>query len=347
MTLSLYLGVDVSKKTLAAALLDQNDKTLWTSKSLPNSTAGFAKLMECVTRVAAKKSTDGDYVVEAGMEATGVYGEQLAYYMNDNNDRGRIRTYILNPASVKAYGETVLAPNKNDAADAKLIASYMSMSVPKGQISPWKAPSPEERELRELSRRRDELMYLRIEELNRREKLRHMNKVPHALLDDINSHINYLDEAISSMEKAINEHIDNEPKQKEDIGLLKSIPGIGDVNSVTLKSEMIDIERFESAKNLVSFVGIAPREHSSGTSVHRRPRISRRGNARIRHHLFMAALVAIRVNPAIKEFYDRLLKRKKSKKQAIVASMRKLLNIIWAVLKNRKAFAPQYALQLA
>jgi len=132
---------------------------------------------------------------------------------------------------------------------------------------------------------------------------------------------------------------------REDIELLRSIPGIGEVTSVTLQGESDGLNNFKSVKGLVSFVGIAPSEHTSGTSVHKRPKISRRGNARIRHHLYMATMRATQVNPVIKEFYERLLNRGKCKKLALVACMRKMLHIIWGVMKHRKSFDPCYALK--
>ena len=110
-----------------------------------------------------------------------------------------------------------------------------------------------------------------------------------------------------------------------------------------LQGESDGLINFASVKGLVSFVGIAPREHTSGTSVFKRSKISRRGNTRIRHHLYMATLVAARVNPVIKEFYERLLNRGKCKKLALVACMRKMLHIIWGVMKNRKRFDPCYS----
>ena len=323
MSLMFFLGVDVSKKTLSVVLTDHKDKTLWSNKSIPNDETGFKKLVETVIKNASKKAGKEEYSIAAGMESTGVYGERLAYYLNGNSHNGRIVTYVLNPAAVRAFGNSVMAPNKNDSADAQLIASYLSMAVTKEQISPWKAPSPEGRALRELSSRREELTDLHASECNRLEKLECMQAPP----------------------EEIEEHIDDDPCMSEDIELLRSIPGIGDVTSVTLQGESDGLINFASVKGLVSFVGIAPREHTSGTSVFKKSKISRRGNSRIRHRLYMATLVAARVNPVIKEFYERLLNRGKCKKLALVACMRKMLHIIWGVMKNRKRFDPCYSLK--
>ena len=237
MSLMFFLGVDVSKKTLAVVLRDHKDKILWSNKSIPNDEVGFKKLVETVIKNTSKKAGKEEYSIAAGMESTGVYGERLAYYLNGNSHNGRIVTYVLNPAAVRAFGNSVMAPNKNDSADAQLIASYLSMAVTKEQISPWKAPSPEGRALRELSRRREELTELHASECNRLEKLECMQEPPEAIVRNVKEHICYLEDSIHNLEKEIEEHIDNDPGMREDIELLRSIPGIGDVTSVTLQGE--------------------------------------------------------------------------------------------------------------
>jgi len=99
-----FLGVDVSKKTLSVVLSDHRDKILWSNKSIPNDETGFKKLVETVIRNVSKKAGKKEYSIAAGMEATGVYGERLAYYLNGNSHDGRIVTYVLNPAAVRAFG---------------------------------------------------------------------------------------------------------------------------------------------------------------------------------------------------------------------------------------------------
>ncbi len=214
-----FLGVDVSKKTLSVVLTDHKDKVFWSNKSIPNDETGFKKLVETVIKNVSKKAGKEEYSIAAGMEATGVYGERLAYYLNGNSHDGRIVTYVLNPAAVRAFGNSVMAPNNNDSADALLIASYLSMAVTKGQISPWKAPSPEGRALRELSRRRDELTGLLASEYNRLEKLECMQEPPEAIVRNVKELISYLEDSVHSLEKEIEEHIDNDPGMREDIEL--------------------------------------------------------------------------------------------------------------------------------
>ena len=336
------LGIDVSKSTLAVTLIGQQEKVIWSNKSIPNTQDGFKKLVEQVLRHAVKKSGGEDFVIAAGMEATGVYGEQLAHFLHGNNHEGRIIPYVLNPAAVKSYSKACMEANKNDPTDARVIASFLSVAIARGQVSPWKAPSEEERTLRALSRRREELVHLLTSEKNRLEKLNNMASPSEEVVKSVEEHIKYLKAAITKIAEDIDDHINAYPTLSRNAELLRSIPGIGEVSTATVLGEAGDISKFEGIKQFTSFVGIAPMEYTSGSSVNKRSRISRRGNTRIRHCLYMATMIAVRINPVLREFYKRLLERGKGKKVALVASMRKLLHLIWGVLKNQRMFEPQY-----
>jgi len=127
--------------------------------------------------------------------------------------------------------------------------------------------------------------------------------------------------------------------QKE---LLESIPGIGKITINIVLSELPHISRFDSAKQMASFVGLAPRHRLSGTSVHGRASMSKIGNAKVRKSLFMPALVAMRYNPLLVEMRERLLKAGKPKMLIVGAVMRKLIHIIYGVLKNNQPFNPDF-----
>ena len=343
MSAAFYLGVDVSKNSLAVTLIDQRDKILWSNKSIANTTVGFEKLAEQVLKHASKKSNGQSFIVYLGMESTGVYGEQLAYFFHDHNSEGRFALYVLNPMAVRAYAKASMELNKNDATDARVIASYLSVAVAKEQVRPWVAPSEEERRLRALSRRRGELVALLIAEKNRLEKLENMALPSEEVVRSVKEHIQYLQDAITALDTDISDHISRYPKLSENDELLQSIAGIGKVTSATLLGEVGDLSQFSTVKQFTSFTGLAPMEFSSGSSVWKRSKISRRGNARIRQCLYMAVMIAVRINPVLRRFYEHLLEQGKCKKVALVACMRKMLHLIWGVLKNRSLFDPQHA----
>jgi transposase len=338
-----YLGIDVSKSSLAVALTDRQEKILWSNKSVPNNQVGFKKLVEQILKHAAKKSEGQDFVIAAGMEATGVYGEQLAHFLHDNNHEGRIVPYVLNPAAVRSYSDACMEINKNDPRDARGIASFLSLAIARGQVSPWRAPSEEEHTLRALSRRREELVHLLTSEKNRLEKLNNMASPSEEVVKSVEEHIQYLKAAIANIAEDIDDHIDTHPMLRRNAEFLRSIPGIGEVSTSTVLGEAGDISKFEGVKQFTSFVGITPMEYTSGSSINKRSMISRRGNTRIRHCLYMATMIAVRINPVLREFYRRLLERGKVKKVALIASMRKLLHLIWGVLKNQRMFEPHHS----
>lgn len=343
MSVVFYLGVDVSKASLAVTLIDQYDKILWSNKNIANTGNGFEKLVEQILKHASKKSNGQSFTVHLGMEATGIYGEQLAYFFHDRNPEERFVLYVLNPMAVRAYAKASLELNKNDATDARVIASYLSITVTKEQVRPWVAPPEEERRLRALSRRRSELVRLLASEKNRLEKLENMVNPSEEVVESVRKLIQYLQNAIAALDTDISDHISRYPTLSENDELLQSISGVGKVTSATLLGEAGDLSQFSTVKQFTSFAGLAPMEFSSGSSVWKRSKISRRGNARIRQCLYMATMVAVRVNPVLRRFYEHLLERGKCKKVALIASMRKMLHLIWGVLKNRRLFDPQYA----
>jgi transposase len=120
--------------------------------------------------------------------------------------------------------------------------------------------------------------------------------------------------------------------------LLESINGIGFKTAVALLSELPNVKIFKNAKDAAAFAGLTPSLRQSGSSLQSNGSLSKAGNVRLRKALFMPTLVAIRCNPVIKEFYDRLVKKGKKKMVALIAAMRKLLHIIFGVLKHEEPF---------
>ena len=315
---SQILGVDISKKTFDVALLREGK---FKHKKFRNNASGFKDLSVWLDRLKA----EGLHVC---MEATGTYGETLAQYVYDAG----FRVSVVNPARIKGFSQGELMRTKTDKSDASLIARFCLAMAP----SLW-APEPNEiRLLRDLSRRYESLLEMRQQEVNR------LDVIGSELKVDIEKHISYLDTSIAETKKKIRDHIDNNPDMKHKKELLESIPGIGEVTINVVLSEFSDIYRFDSAKYLASFIGLAPRHRLSGTSVRGRASMSKIGNAKVRKAFFMPALVAMQYNPVLIEMRKRLLKAGKPKMLIVGAVMRKLIHIIYGVLKNNQPFNPDY-----
>jgi transposase len=152
-----------------------------------------------------------------------------------------------------------------------------------------------------------------------------------------------LDEQIAKVEREIRKHFDDYPDLKRKRDLLTSIPGIGETTAGSLLSEIPHLDRFESAKAVAAYAGPSPRHRLSGTSIHGRPRMCKIGNSRIRKALYTPAIVALRFNPILKAFADRLMAAGKHKCLIIGAVMRKLLVLAYGILRSGKRFDANYA----
>jgi transposase len=269
------------------------------------------------------------------LEATGQYGEEVAEFLFQ---RGH-QVSVVNPARIKRYGESKLHRNKTDKADAALIAEFCLKENP----HIW-APLPEHvKHLRALVRRVDDMQTAYQQEYNRSLS----GEKDAWVLEDLRIHLDYLQARIRAARQAIQQHIEQTPILKFQQALLTSIRGIGKLTAARLLAEIGDISAFEDAPQLAAFAGLNPKGSRSGTSVHKKTRISKEGRAFMRYILYMPAIVARKHNPVIKEFCDRLAERHLAEMAIVVAAMRKLIHIVYGVLKNRKPFDPDYGKQFA
>lgn len=162
------------------------------------------------------------------------------------------------------------------------------------------------------------------------------------IADSIESHLEYLEQAIKQTKQLIENHFDDHPNLKTQRDLLTTIPGIGEQSASLLLAEMGNVQAYKNARQVAAHAGLTPVERSSGSSVHGKPRLSRMGNARLRHALYWPAIVAMRHNPLLKVFSERLGDRGKAKMQVIGAVMRKLLHQVFGILKSQKPFDPNF-----
>jgi transposase len=322
-----YLGIDVSKAKLDAKLLVQAQPVKFRSKTVPNTASGIATLLAWSTHQAGCELSQ----LHVLMEATGPYHERAAATCFDAG----ARVSVLNPAQVKEFARGLAVKSKNDSLDSAVLARYGALLQP----PPWQPEAREIRELKALLQRLDTIETELRRELNRREKTEH-SQVPPAVQQSLEDNIQFLSRQQKQLQQRINDHIDNHPTLRRDRELLKSIPAVGDKTAFRMLA-LLRSRSFVRASQAAAFVGLVPIEHQSGSSVCRRPRLSKAGDARVRAALYMAAIVATRHNPDIRAQYQRLLANGKSKMSALGAAMRKLLHICFGVLKHQTPYAPQ------
>jgi transposase len=318
------VGIDVSKKKLDVALLiDHKTK----AKVVDNSPSGFAEMEGWLLKQKVILTE-----IHICLESTGAYSEPVALYWFDKG----IKVSLVNPHCIKSFGGSESIRNKNDQIDAGLIARYCAAMAP----SLWEAPSREQRQLRAWSNRLIALQDMRQQELNRLEA--HHVAEQHELISHVQAHIAWLNEQIARIEKDIDDHIDRHPDLKHDAELIESIPGLGRTTAAKILGHVGDIRRFESAKALAAFIGVTPRQRQSGSSVRGRTTMCRMGNSRLRAALFLPSLVAKRYNPILRQFGARLEAGGLPKMAVAGAIMRKLVHLVYGVVKSGKPFDPEY-----
>jgi transposase len=312
------LGIDIAKQKLDVALLiDGKIK----NKSVKNNPEGFEALSLWLRKLGIQK-------VHACLEATGNYGEALAVYLHDAGHM----VSIVNPARIKGFAQSELIRTKNDRIDAGIIARFCLAMRPDA----WIPPSLEIRSLRALVRRIDSLNDMLTQEKNR------LGTAHKSVIPMIKEHIAYLEKEIDRVRDQIADLIDNNPDLRKKKDLLGSIPGIGKATIAALLAELDTLDKFSHVRELVAFIGLAPRETLSGSSIKGKPRLCKTGNARLRKALYMPALVSIQYNPLMTAFYTRLKERGKNGKVIVCAIMRKLVHVVFGVLKSGKKFDPNY-----
>jgi len=316
------LGIDISKAIFHEELL-VNEKLR--QRRFNNRPEGFKELCAWLAKHKAER-------VHVCLEATGRYGDDLALYLYQQGHT----VSIVNPARIKAFGESELLRNKDDRPDAGLIRRFCEKQQPPA----WQPPAPELRELQALTRHLDNLLETRQQQLNRLDGVS-----TKTVAKSLRKLVAHLDTEIQRTEKQIQDHIDDHPDLHQSQQLLASIKGIGKLTAAKLLAELEDISHYQTARQVAAYAGLTPRNRRSGT-LRGKTRLSKTGNSRVRKALFFPAIVAKRHNPIVRSFCQRLADSGKNKMQIIGAAMRKLVHIAFGVLKSGKPFDPNHELLL-
>lgn len=314
-----HLGIDVAKAKLDCALRTPAGKIR--HKVVPNGPEGFKSLRVWLTKHGAESA-------HVCMEATGIYWEAVALYLVGFE---AFTVSAINPAQIKAFGASQLVRTKTDKVDASLIAQFCHERRPE----PWQAPPASVQTLRALVLRLDALQNMRTQEANRLEVARA------AVQAGISAHLQWLDDEIARLIKAIRQHIDDDPSLRDKRRLLESIPGIGERTIAVILAYDIGPEHFANARQAAAFAGLDPRQHESGSSVRGRTRMSKIGHSFLRKALYMPAVVALYRTHWGRAMNQRLAANGKPPMVMIGAMMRKLIHVAFGVLKSGKPFNPQ------
>lgn len=258
------------------------------------------------------------------MEATGYYHYRLAQYLHKKG----ISVSVVNPLSVKRFIQMKLSKIKTDKSDAKAICEYGMFN----EVPLYSALTEVHAECLQLFRLLDNYIKQRTGTKNKLHGEKVLGIPSKFVYRSLTRNLNHLNKEIAALESRLLELVKQE--QQSQLTLLKGIPGMGVKTALFLIVVTDGFKKFETAKQLCSYVGITPTIRQSGSSVRGRSRISKVGNRKLRNLLFLCAFSACKHNKACKDLYERIVAKGKSKKLALIAVANKLLKQAFAIAKS-------------
>ena len=302
------VGIDVSKSTLEIAIHESGER--W---SCNNKTA------ECTALALKLKQLQATSIV---LEATGGFETLVAATLSAAD----LPVIVVNPRQVRDFAKATGQLAKTDLIDAQVLAHFAAAIDPQ----PRPSKSAAAQHLEALLARRRQVVEMLVAEKNRL-----ANNRDRAVVKDLKSHIAWLETRLKSSDDELQRVLKASPAWCQHDALVRSVPGVGPVLSLTLLAQLPELGQL-NRREIAKLVGVAPFNRDSGRW--RGARHIWGGRAAIRSPLFMATLCAIRINPAIKSFYQRLIKVGKAPKVAITACMRKLLTILNVMIKTQTSW---------
>jgi len=301
------VGIDVAKDKLDMAVRPSN-----TWDTIPYDEDGINNIIKVLCKLKPDIIT---------VEATGGLENRLTIALFEAS----LPVAVVNPRQIRDFAKATGRLAKTDHIDADIIAHFGEAIKP--EIRPIK--DAQRRELADLLTRRRQLIDMRKAEQQR------LSSVVSSVKKNIQSHIKWLNMRIDDIDQDISDLMANNTKFKQKNKIVTSVPGVGPVMSATLEAFLPELGTI-GRKQIAALVGVAPFNRDSGRFSGKR--IVWGGRANLRSVLYMSTLTAIRCNPVIKKFYNRLIEAGKATKVAITACMRKLLTILNAMVKNKTSW---------
>ena len=306
------IGVDVSKEQLDCATTE-ND-----IRSFTNDEGNIAQLITWLRTF--------DSIDRIVLESTGRYHCLCVSLLT----QAGFPIVVANPRQVRDFAKVTGVLAKTDKIDAKVLADFGEKLQP--PIRPLKGEQEQLLEAQVLRRR--QIIEMMTSESNR------LKVAPVAIKTSVQRHIDYLRSELDDTDKTLDALIAESEVCSHKLSVMTSVKGLGRVTGTNLLANLPELGQL-SHKKISALVGVCPYSRDSG--AYRGKRMIWGGRAQVRQGIYMAALVASRHNPVIKNFYDRLLEKGKPKKVALVACMRKLLVILNAMVRDGQCWQPEIA----
>lgn len=326
------VGIDVAQKELVVCvgrLTAALSQELYAHKTFPNSDKGFCALLQWV-----EKLTDPTLAVHFVMEATGVYHEQLAYWLSE---QGRTLSIVL-PNKISNYMKTLEVRTITDRTACEAICRFGLERT----LECWQRPNTLYTKLRGLTREREQLVQERTVVKNQLHAEGAEARGGSTTIARLKKRITLLDQQEQEVLAEIEGLLKTDQQVHRLVTLLCTAPGVGTLTAVTVLAETNGFDLIRSKRQLSSYAGLDVREKQSGTSVKGTPRISKKGNRYLRKCLHMPALAAKGCDERFSALFSRLVSRHGVKMKAVVAVQRKLLELMYTLYKTNTPYDKNY-----
>lgn len=326
------VGIDCGQLELVcsiAVMAEDYSSVMVGGASFKNTKEGFIKLEKWV-----KKHADAEVPVSFVLEATGVYHEKIALHIHTSG----AKVSVVLPNKAKAFSQTLSTKTVTDKTSSQALAQ---MGLEK-LLDAWHPPVPVYAELKQLTRERTQLISERTQcknQLHAEESGAWPNP---SSIKRVKLRIKLLDKQLGEIEKEIQSRVESNAFLKKKIEYVCSIKGIGLISAITVIAETNGFNLIRNKKQLVSYAGLDIVEKQSGTSVHGKSRISRKGNSYIRVAMYLPAIAALRSSPEMMALFKRLVSKHGIKKKGVIAVSRKLLELIYVLWKNETKYDIDY-----
>ena len=329
------VGIDVGKDNFYACYKTQiTDKKVIIkgTKSFNNNFSGMTSLLSWC----GKRNKTPDVKLVFIMEATGVYYEELAYFLHENKQNVSVQL----AQKMKYFAKSINIKTKTDKVDSKVIAEFGIEKNLKGTDF-WVPPSQDFRMIRNLTREHRSLKKAQTSAKAQLHALNYSYQPYKGVVQMKKKQILFYNQQIKNVEKEIRKLVKLDEKLYSKIKKIETVKGLGFMTIITVLTEVNGFLLFTNIRQLVSYAGFDIIEDSSGNHTGR-TRMSKKGNMRIRSTLYMPALSAIKFNTDLNNFYQRVIDGREVKKQGVVAVMRKLLILIYVLWKKDEEYIENY-----
>jgi len=335
MIISQNVGIDGGLKDFKVCLMilhqDQSLKVKGT-RTFTNNLKGF----EAFFCWAEKKKEQTD-PLRFTMEATGVYYEQLAYFLH----RKAQHVSVILPNKTKAYFQTLNLKSKTDKLEARALAQLGL----ERKFAKWEPLSKQMYELKTLCRERVMLLEEKTMVSNRLHAETHCQSPNSSVVKRLKKRIDFIKRQIKEVEKQLKTIVKKDKELDKRMDNICQLKGLSFITVITVISETNGFALFRNRAQLTSFSGYDIVQRQSGSSVLGKTKISKKGNRYIRRALHMPSLCVIKYNEEYRNLYERVFERTKIKMKGIVAVQRKLLLLIFSLFKKNQAYDPDFSKQ--